>query len=193
MGWGKEKQKTSNIVRTASFHMCRYMYYRYIQKNYCGEQRGVPRFEEITAKKKKKKRKRERIYWTEVRQNFARNTRELLVALGSWLRGFAKWTRHTNLSSFSGSEKSALPGVGVGYQEGKGGGVWRVNLAYGLPDFQEAKAVSICLGTWGWDSSEYKNALNNLMSARLEAVWRQAAAPVLAAAAAGSAVIALGP
>lgn len=50
-GWEEEKQKTSNIVRTASFHMCRYMYYRYIYKYYCGEKRrgGVPRFEEVTA------------------------------------------------------------------------------------------------------------------------------------------------
>lgn len=46
------------------------------------------------------------------------------------------------------------------------GGRGIVNLEYDLPDFQEAKAVSICLGTWGWDSSEYKNALNNLTSAR---------------------------
>lgn len=36
-GMGKEKQKTSNIVRTASFHMCRYMYCRYIYKYHCGE------------------------------------------------------------------------------------------------------------------------------------------------------------
>lgn len=53
------------------------------------------------------------------------------------------------------------------------GGTGEVNLEYALPDFQEAKAVSICLGTWRWDSSEYKNALNNLMSARSEAVWGQ--------------------
>ena len=46
------------------------------------------------------------------------------------------------------------------------GGRGIVNLEYDLPDFQEAKAVSIGLGTWGWDSSEYKNALNDLMSAR---------------------------
>lgn len=76
---------------------------------------------------------------------------------------------------------------------GAGEGGWgRVNLAYGLPDFQEAKAVSICLGTWGWDSSEYKNALNNLMSARLEAVWGQRQQRC-AAVAAGSVAIALGP
>lgn len=55
--------------------------------------------------------------------------------------GFAKWTQHTHFHSFSGSGKSALPGGG-----GRGKGV---NLEYGLPDFQEAKAVSICLGTWG--------------------------------------------
>lgn len=60
----------------------------------------------------KRSQQKKRIYWTEERENFARNTRELLVALGSWLRGFAKWTRHTNLNSFSGSEKSALPGGG---------------------------------------------------------------------------------
>lgn len=72
------------------------------------------------------------------------------------------------------------------------GGRGRVNLACGLPDFQEAKAVSICLGTWGWDSSEYKNALNNPMSARLEAVWGQRQQR-RAALAAGSAAIALGP
>ena len=79
-------------------------------------------------------------------------THELLVALGSWLSGLAKWTQHTNFSSFSGLEKPALPG-GEGMGEG---GRERVNLEYGLPDFQEAKAVSIGLGTWGWDSSEYK-------------------------------------
>lgn len=50
-GMGKEKQKTSNIVRTAFFRMCRYMYYRYIYKYHCGEKRGVPRCEEVTAKK----------------------------------------------------------------------------------------------------------------------------------------------
>lgn len=59
----------------------------------------------------------------------------------------------------------------LGWVVGAGGG--ESNLEYALPDFQEAKAVSICLGTWGWDSSEYKNALYNLTSARLEAVWGQ--------------------
>lgn len=51
-GWEEEKQKTSNIVRTASFHMCRYMYYRYIYKYYCGEKRrggyhGLKRSQQI--------------------------------------------------------------------------------------------------------------------------------------------------
>lgn len=53
---GKKDANTSNIVRTASFHMCRYMYCRYIYKYYCGEKRGVPRFEEVTAEKKKRER-----------------------------------------------------------------------------------------------------------------------------------------
>ena len=48
---GKEMQKTSNIVRTASFRMCRYMYYRYIYKYYCGEKRrgyhGLKRSQQI--------------------------------------------------------------------------------------------------------------------------------------------------
>lgn len=49
---GKEKQKTSNIVRTASFWMCRYMYHKYIYKYHCGGKKGwVPRREEVTAKK----------------------------------------------------------------------------------------------------------------------------------------------
>lgn len=53
----KEKQKTSNIVRTASFWMCKYMYYKYIYKYHCGEKRGwVPRCEEVTGKKEKRER-----------------------------------------------------------------------------------------------------------------------------------------
>lgn len=67
------------------------------------------------------------------------------------------------------------------------------NLEYGLPDFQEAKAVSICLGTWGWDSSEYKNALDNLMSARLELCGDKGSRICAAVAAPGSAALALGP
>lgn len=56
--------------------------------------------------------------------------------------GFTKWTQHTHFNSFSGSGNSALPG---------GGGMEGESqlIEYGLPDFQEAKAVSICLGTWG--------------------------------------------
>lgn len=67
----------------------------------------------------KRSQQTKRTYWTEVRENLARNPRELLVALGSWLSGFAKWTQHTYLGSFSGSEKSALPG---GWGLGRAGG-----------------------------------------------------------------------
>ena len=94
----------------------------------------------------KRSQQKKRIFGTEVRENFARNTHVLLVSLGSWFREFAKWTQHTHLKSFSGWEESALPGAGGWGRKGVRG---RVNLEYGLPDFQEAKAVSICLGTWG--------------------------------------------
>lgn len=86
------------------------MYYRYIYKYHCGEKRwgGVPRFEEVTAKK-------ENLLEGNKRENFARNTHELLVALGVLAWWVCETDTHTNFNSFSGSEESALPG-------GRGGG-----------------------------------------------------------------------
>lgn len=138
VGWGKRSKKLATLwelLLSGCVDIC-------IRDTYInitvGRKGGLPRCEEVTAKK--------RIFGTEVRENFARNTHVLLVSLGSWFRGFAKWTRHTHLKSFSGWEESALPGV-LGW--GRKGGRGTVNLEYGLPDFQEGKAVSICLGTWG--------------------------------------------
>lgn len=65
-----------------------------------------------------KEKETETIYWTEIRGNFAKNPHELLVSLGSWVSGFAKWTQHTHSLSFSGSEESALPRVGRGGERG---------------------------------------------------------------------------
>lgn len=82
----------------------------------------------------------------------------------------------------------------LGGGEGVCAGRGRVTLEYGLPDFQEAKAVSICLGTWGQDSLSIKM----LVTTRCQHASRlcgdkDSNACAAAAAAAGSAAVALGP
>lgn len=90
----------------------------------------------------KKEEKRERKFTElKVKRILLRILISYLSLWGSGLVGLQN-AQHTHLISFSGSKKSALPGVGRGWVGEKG----ESSLEYVLPDFQEAKAVFICLG-----------------------------------------------
>lgn len=58
---GREEQKTSNVVRTASFWMCRYMYCGYIDIDlsisiyHCGEKRGYHGLKRLQKKNENKR------------------------------------------------------------------------------------------------------------------------------------------
>lgn len=62
----------------------------------------------------RRSQQRKRIYSREIRENFARNTHELLVALGSWLGGFVKRTHTQTLIAFLVRRSQSCLGAGAG-------------------------------------------------------------------------------
>lgn len=78
-----------------------------------GRKEGISQIEKVTAKIKKikKREKRERKF-TELKRIVLGILISYLPLWASGLVGLQQCTTHTHLTSFSGSKKSALPGVG---------------------------------------------------------------------------------